>query len=291
MNHQNKTYFGYKDSTTEPAPRTFYFGIGDANRVKDLRRNKKHVAIARRFGIKREVIIETQDYVLVNEWESRQIKEQKTFTTNFHVSDDDFGCNFTLGGDGTRGFKMKDSSKKKMSIAKKGIPSKGGKIVIQFNMQNNVIAIYQSADHAHMMCYEGDRKESNQCTGKQLRCCQGKNNSWRGFKWLYAHLTDFQGLVIDNGKFLSDHHLKTMRTHEVAGNKPTVLSRSVVQLDHNNALVTIHPTMRSAIEKLNLTTSNVTQCCKQQRQKAGGFRWMYLEDYENSLLSKVTTNT
>ena len=95
--------FVYVDKTLETNPRIFYVGKGSKRRVDQLKRNKKHSAISKRFGIQRIVVFETHDENEANKKEIDLIKEYKTLAKGYHVSDEDFGCNFTKGGEGLSG--------------------------------------------------------------------------------------------------------------------------------------------------------------------------------------------
>jgi len=99
----NQVKFVYVDQTTENCPRVFYVGKGNAVRVRNMKRNRKHSAIVKRYGIQRIIVFETQDEKIANEFEISKILEHKTLARSYHVSDDDFGCNFTRGGEGFSG--------------------------------------------------------------------------------------------------------------------------------------------------------------------------------------------
>ena len=43
-----KLYYGYIDFVDEGIP--FYIGIGSLKRVKDMRRNKRHTRVAKKYG-------------------------------------------------------------------------------------------------------------------------------------------------------------------------------------------------------------------------------------------------
>lgn len=95
--------FVYVDQTTEELPRVFYVGKGNQRRIRHLKRNKKHTAISQRFGVHRVIVFETLDDALANECEIAKIIEYQTRANGYHVCDEDFGCNFTRGGEGVTG--------------------------------------------------------------------------------------------------------------------------------------------------------------------------------------------
>jgi len=93
------TTFVYIDWTTEDHPRPFYVGIGTKRRVSHWHRNNKHTGVMRKFGWRRDVVASV-DLEEAKVREVELIAEHKTF----HYDDPDgIGCNFTRGGEGTRG--------------------------------------------------------------------------------------------------------------------------------------------------------------------------------------------
>jgi hypothetical protein len=108
-----KITYVYIDQTNETIPRVFYVGKGKLRRVKDEIRNKKHSAIAKRFGINRVIIFETFDEIFANEIEKLKIIEYGTLAHGYHVSDDDFGSNFTSGGEGFSGVFQEERLRRK----------------------------------------------------------------------------------------------------------------------------------------------------------------------------------
>lgn len=110
-------FYIYIDSTLEETPRIFYVGKGKINRVRDVRpRNKKWKNIANKYGFKREKIFGSLDETFILEKEKEFIKIFNTY----HWDNKEFGCNFTLGGEGSSGWKPSEEIRKKISIANKG---------------------------------------------------------------------------------------------------------------------------------------------------------------------------
>lgn len=107
----------YLDWTLESVPRCFYVGKGNVSRVRQLKRNKKHTRIAAKYGLRREVVLETSVEEITFEVEKSLIAEHKTY-----FYENDFGCNFTRGGEGTSGHKQSDEARRKMSVWRTGRP-------------------------------------------------------------------------------------------------------------------------------------------------------------------------
>lgn len=104
-------FYVYVDFTTEALPRPFYVGKGNASRVSNLHRNRYHSSISLKYGIKREIVLETLDEQEAFDLERKLIIEHNTFIGNESA----WGANFTRGGEGTSGMKHTDKSKRKNS--------------------------------------------------------------------------------------------------------------------------------------------------------------------------------
>lgn len=115
-------YIDYRLDTDKP----FYVGKGLEGRAKSIKRNQRHVRIAEKHGMRREIVIATRDENFAWEQESRLISELKTRN---HFG----GANFTDGGEGARGRKhsaesiakmrgrkLSDEHRQKLSLLKRG---------------------------------------------------------------------------------------------------------------------------------------------------------------------------
>lgn len=117
---KSKLAFGYCDYTADGQP--FYVGIGNRNRVRLQKRNKKHTNVANKHGFHR--VIEfcalaadyKTSYRTACQWEIDMISQQKTFHESSNL-----GCNFTKGGEGNKGGKPRWSkrSREKLSDTQK----------------------------------------------------------------------------------------------------------------------------------------------------------------------------
>lgn len=124
------------------------------------------------------------------------------YKTNCHkYQNPSYGYNMTDGGDGVLGIPISAETRKKMSIAKKGLyigennPNYGReysekdiirlrkahqhemKAVVQLDLHNNVIAHYECIREASRKT-----KTNRQCLGF---CLQGKYKTANGFCWMY----------------------------------------------------------------------------------------------------------
>lgn len=105
-------FFVYVDYTTEVQPRPFYVGKGNAVRVASLVRNVVHGRIAKKYGQRRTVVLETTDESQALDHERELIIEHRTYV-NGGVGW--WGANLTLGGEGVTGLKHSEESKERMS--------------------------------------------------------------------------------------------------------------------------------------------------------------------------------
>lgn len=65
-----------------------------------------------------------------------------------------------------------------------------------------------------------------------------------------------------------------------AGNK-NPSAKKVVQLNLQGELVSVFETMREASVNIGVSSSGIVNCCKGKSNTAGGFKWMYFEEYES----------
>lgn len=59
--------------------------------------------------------------------------------------------------------------------------------------------------------------------------------------------------------------------------------KKVVQLTMNGEFIKNWESITEVKKILNINTSNISSCCKNKYNHAGGFKWMYLNDYEKCL--------
>jgi hypothetical protein len=110
-----ETLYGYCDYTSDGRP--YYVGIGCSRRIKIKQRNKKHTNVAAKHGWERRVELTFHgDYDVIwsqlCEWETETIRAYDTLHRLDHI-----GCNFTIGGDGIRGFKRVKSEDERRKIS------------------------------------------------------------------------------------------------------------------------------------------------------------------------------
>ena len=107
------TFYVYVDWTTDDSHRAFYVGKGCLKRIRQTHRNKRHSKIMLEHGMKREIVLTTQNEQEAFAAEVRLIQEYHTFCT-------EGGANFTLGGDGATGSIRSEEQRSNLSNALKG---------------------------------------------------------------------------------------------------------------------------------------------------------------------------
>lgn len=100
-------FYVYVDWTTEKIRRPFYVGYGNKVRIRCKRRNKHHTNIKNAFGIQREIVATFDNKKLAEHCEIALIEKHKTFV---YAKNYVWGCNYTIGGDGSRGHRQPSPS-------------------------------------------------------------------------------------------------------------------------------------------------------------------------------------
>lgn len=107
----NQKYAVYVDLTTNLVP--FYVGLGNQDRIRQIKRNRKHGGVAKKYGLIRVVVFETDNSEIVKQKEIEVIADCQTFF--YDHQDNPFACNFTRGGDGLCGKPHTQKTKLKQS--------------------------------------------------------------------------------------------------------------------------------------------------------------------------------
>ena len=136
---------------------------------------------------------------------------------------------------------------------------KTNKPIIQLSLKGEYITSFKSAIEA-----EKQLNISNHISD----CCKGKRKSSSNFKWMYED--DYYNNI--------DNIQPVIRKTE---NKP----RHIIQLDLKSNFIKEWNSINKAQKELNM--KNISSCCTNKRKTAGGFKWMYKEDYEIMLLNKA----
>lgn len=183
----SKAYGVYVDWTVEDPPRAFYVGKGQQARVKSVKRNVHHTRISEKHGIRRELVLETDD---PTEAAAREVELIASLKTYVHAADYVFGANHTAGDEGAPGRKYKPTSEalKRQSEAqrgkKRGQQSPDHRAAISASLTGKSRLIHDAAAFREK-CSETQRRrmqdpELRKRTGDALR---GKSSTNRGRKY------------------------------------------------------------------------------------------------------------
>lgn len=136
--------------------------------------------------------------------------------------------------------------------------------IIQLSLELEFIKEWESISAATTY-YDGTNKSS-----KIYNCIIGINEEAYDFKWLYK---------------------SGYEEYSVSGNLPKPLPnksysrKSVVKLNDSLELLEVYSSIIEAALKNNIKSySHISSCCKGKRNVAGGFKWMYKDDYDKMIL-------
>ena len=128
------------------------------------------------------------------------------------------------------------------------ILNRSGKKVYQFDIFGNLIAEYVTA------------READRQTGFKYKlihkCCVGKCIFYKNYTWRFSKDDFFKFKVVS---------------------KIDVSKKQVAQYDLQGNLINKYPTITEASKKTNITLSNISMCLRNQRNSAGGFKWIELK--------------
>lgn len=149
------------------------------------------------------------------------------------------------------------------------ISQKTKRKIVQLSMELNFIKEWESIRAA------SDSYDDNSRRNKINSCLIGSSNEAYGFKWMYKQ---------DYEKYLTDKTIPEYIPHE------SHQKRSVVKLNSNLELLDAYDSITEAALKNDIKSfGHITSCCKGKRNSAGGFKWMYKEDY-NRMVQQQNIN-
>lgn len=149
---------------------------------------------------------------------------------------------------------VSEETKKKMS------KSHTKNAVLQFDLHGNLINKWENIKEFSTSI--GKTKEIRSIS----ECCQKntRRKTYLGYIWL------FENDYIENGLNL-EYYL----------NRKHIVPTSVVQIDKNNNFINEYKSIYDAASKTNIKQQNIQRCCAKKCKTAGGFKWIYKEQYYN----------
>lgn len=112
------------------------------------------------------------------------------------------------------------------------------------------------------------RKRSEETKKKISKAVKGKNTGKD--HWSYGK---------ERSKQHRERHSASMKGKFAGSKNPS--AKKVVQLTTQGETVEVFETMREASASTGTASSGIVNCCKGKSNTAGGFKWMYFEEYES----------
>lgn len=128
-----------------------------------------------------------------------------------------------------------------------------GESIVQLDLCGKFIEQYISVKEAS--------KSTGIRAGDITSCCHHRKKSACGYIWV-----------------LLDEYLNGFQPNFIVLHK-----RKIVQLSMDGDFIAEYNKVIEADKKLGINQSAIIRCCKGKNKSAGGFRWMYKEDYEKQL--------
>lgn len=137
------------------------------------------------------------------------------------------------------------------------------KPVAQLERDLSLIKMWESATEAER--YVGVNNS------EIISTCRGKRKTAGGFRWMYRE---------EYEKYLSGDIKVPPMIHKHA--------KGVVQLDGNLKLIKVFPSLSEASASVGLSSgTTISNVCKGRSKTAGGFKWMYKEDYDKNNIANI----
>jgi hypothetical protein len=210
-------------------------------------------------GFLHEIVASNLTEQEANNFERLLIEKLKTY-------DKDFGYNLTLGGQGTTGYHMSEESKRKRNVTMQKYFSDPKYIqlmrdvapkraIMRFTLDGVFIDKYDSAMEAE--------RQIGVLNSTISQCAFGKLPSAGGYIFLFEE-------DVNNIKQRVERYLHAKKPR----NEP------IVQLSLDGEFISEWDGSADAGKALNMNYKNINAVCRGKRNKAGGYRWMYLSDYQ-----------
>lgn len=205
-----------------------------------------------------EIIASNLTKFEADNFEKILIKELKTY-------DKQFGYNITLGGKGNSGYHLSDEAKQKISVANKKhylnpeyaqkmkdiVPKRA---IYQFSLEGEFIKKYDSAMEVE--------RQLGILNATVSKCAFGKLPSAKGYIFLFEE--DVETIL---------QRVERYRCSK----KPRY--EHIVQLSLDGQFISEWVGSADAGRALKINYKNINLVCRGKRNNAGGYKWMYLSDY------------
>lgn len=100
-----------------------------------------------------------------------------------------------------------------------------------------------------------------------------------GYRWMYKD--EYDDMTDKEKRAMVDSFSKLIYKPNSRLGKSNHKSKSVVQLDSNGDFLSEYESMSRASEETGVSRTSISACCRGVYKQAGGYKWMYLKEYEN----------
>lgn len=272
-----KIWYVYLDSTLEPAPRIFYVGKGNDDRIlRTTPRNQYWSNIANKYGWQRTIIMATKNEQYAFEIEIANIQHYKTFEKDW-PSGIGWGANLTRGGEGSSGAILSIETKMKISLATKG-------------KNNPMYGKHQSTEAKHKISIKATgRFVSNETRKKQSCMRAGTKHPMYGKH--HAKETKVKISHTLTGKFCGEKHKRAKLTQLQADQirndyKSQQYTRKALSIKYNVSVPVIDRILANKIYKS--CTFDARSLLKGNSKKRGIESHMYGKKLSSETKAKIS---
>lgn len=244
----NKKYIGITTKTLEERYKQHIWSINNGNYF--------HNAF-RKYGIEnfKLEIIDTSNSI-------NELKEKEIYWIKFYNSCKR-GYNLTYGGDGCWGYKHTEETKDFLRKINSGENNHNYGKSMPEEIRNKISKSLQGENNHNY------GKSMNESTKYKLSKTQKESGRYIGNKNPnYGKIHSIE----------TRHKMSKNHANFIGGNHPQAIE--IVQLTIDNVMVNIYPSSKEASKNTGADRSHIIKCCKNKAKTAGGYRWMYKEDYE-----------
>lgn len=135
--------------------------------------------------------------------------------------------------------------------------------VVQLTKNDEIVKIYDGASIA---------SREFGCNNNISECCNRKAKYCGGYKWIY--LKDYKPeLSTEEVNYYKNRAIPTCNY---------TWEKKIVKLSLSGEFIAQYDSILEGAESVGLKTGgNISACCTGRQKTSGGYKWMYLEDYEN----------
>jgi group I intron endonuclease len=159
-----------------------------------------------------------------------------------------------------KGKTLSSSTRLKMSMVQQESMKQYAKKVLQYDLNNNLIAEYESLQDVG--------RKTGFKVGGISKCCLGKGNTAYGFKWKYDE---------EFNKQFRKSIKRIIKPKQLLKGQPTEVPKrwkKVYQYDECYNLIKVFDSFKQVAQEFG-EYKNVSAVCRGQREHAYGYRWSY----------------